>query len=182
MLFLILDDIINDYSNILFHFERVTDQIDLDVRTSNSDAYSNVMSIKKNVMKIKRFVMAICDFLMRISGRKISVISESCRLSLANLFSHTQMIVNEADAIRDILNGILAQIDNALMTRMNETMRILTAFASIFLPMTLIAGIYGMNFHIMPELEWDYGYYYALGLMLACAGTLLFIFKRFKWF
>ena len=68
------------------------------------------------------------------------------------------------------------------MQKMNESIRILTAFASIFLPLTLITGIYGMNFRRIPELSWTYGYFYALSLIVICAGALLYLFKKMKWF
>lgn len=182
ILFLILDNVINDYSKILFHFDLIADELDMHIDDSNHNIYSDVMDKKNQVMKIKRYVAAIRDILMRISGRKLAVISEQCRLSLGNLFDHSQMVVAEADAVRDILNGTLDKIDNALMQKMNETMKILTGFAAIFLPMTLIAGIYGMNFTWIPELQWKYGYWWALFLMLLCGGFLLYLFKKMRWF
>ena len=182
ILFLLLDHVINDYSKILFHFDLIADELDLHIDTTHHNIYSEVMDKKNQVMKIKRQVAAMRDILMRISGRKLSVISEQCRLSLANLFDHCQMVVAESDAVRDILNGTLDKIDNALMQKMNETMKILTGFAAIFLPMTLIAGIYGMNFVWIPELKWDYGYFWALFLMLFCAVSLIYFFKKKHWF
>ncbi|VVC75761.1 Magnesium transport protein CorA [Aquicella siphonis] len=181
ILFLILDNVINDYSEVLFDFELFVEKLDTKLRESEHNPYNDVMYMKKQVMKIKRYSTALRDILMRISGRKIPVVSEQCRVSLMNLFDHSQMIVGEADAIRDILNGTLDQIDNALMQQMNESMKVLTAFAAIFLPMTLIAGIYGMNFHWMPELQWRYGYFWALFLMFLCCFFLIFLFRKKKW-
>jgi magnesium transporter len=182
VLFLLLDSVINDYSSILQEYEEVADNIDIQTREMHEGAYSQVMAIKKQVTKIKRYVSSLRDVLMRISGRKIPVISEACRLSLGNLFSHCQTIVNETDAIRDILNSTLDLLDNSLMQKMNGTMKILTGFSAIFLPLTVITGIYGMNFHWIPELDWKYGYFYALFLMLLCAASLMFLFKKKKWF
>lgn len=181
LLFLILDNIVNDFSKILFNFEMIADQLDLRVRTVEDNIYHEVMNIKQEVMKVKRYVIAVRENLMRISGRNISVISEQCRVSLNNLSNHSHMIVHEADSIRDMLNGLLDQIDNTLIHKMSESMRVLTAFASIFLPLSLITGIYGMNFHWMPELEWKYGYFWALTLILVFGGALLVLFKKNKW-
>lgn len=182
ILFLVVDNVVNDYAKILFSFELITDQLDLKIREMTENIFNEVMDVKKQVMKIKRYTVAIREILMRISGRKISVISEQCRSSLYNLFNQSQMVFNEADSIRDILNGLLAQIDNALMQKMNEIMKVLTAFAAIFLPLTLITGIYGMNFHWIPELEWKYGYFAALGLLFLCGAALWYYFKKKKWF
>lgn len=182
ILFLVIDNVVNDYAKILFSFELVTDQLDLKIREMTENIYNEVMDVKKQVMKIKRYTVAIREILMRISGRKISVISDQCRSSLYNLFNQSQMVFNEADSIRDILNGLLAQIDNILMQKMNEIMKVLTAFAAIFLPLTLITGIYGMNFHWIPELEWKYGYFATLGLLIFCGAALWYYFKKKKWF
>ncbi|MCW5583843.1 MAG: magnesium transporter [Gammaproteobacteria bacterium] len=182
ILFVILDNVINNYSDILYEYELIVDKIDLRIRKTSKNIYNDVMHTKKKVMKAERHAATVRDILMRISGRKIMVISEQCRISLCNLFDHSQMIVGEAIAIREILNGILDQIDNTLMHKMSESMQLLTAFAAIFLPLTLIAGIYGMNFRWMPELEWKYGYFSALGLMLICGCSLYFIFKKKEWF
>lgn len=181
ILFLILDNIINEYSTILYDVELAADEIDLQLRAENMNPYNEVMSIKKQIMKVKRYMMAIRDILMRISGRKIEVVSEQCRASLGNLFDHSQMIVGKSEAIREILNGTLDQIDNALMHKLSQSMKVLTAVSAAFLPPTLIASIYGMNFHWIPELSWKYGYFYSIFLMLLTAVILMVIFKINKW-
>lgn len=182
ILFLVLDNSVNDYSKLLLDFELTADKVDLEIRSMSNSVFGDIMDLKRQVLRTKRSLAIIRDILMRISGRKISVISEQCRLSLDNLLNHSQMIINEADLIRDILNSSLEQIDNSLMQKMNKTMKVLTSFASIFLPLTLIAGIYGMNFQWIPELQWKYGYFWALGLMVACGGVMLYLFKKFDWF
>lgn len=182
IVFLILDDIINDYARVLFNFEILAEDLDTKIHKVHQSNYEHVMDVKLEVMKIKRYTVSVREILTRISGRSIGVISNHCRASLSNLANHAHMVVHEADSIRDILNGLLDQIDNALMQRMNETMRILTAFASIFLPLSLITGIYGMNFVWIPELSWKYGYFWALGLIVFCGTMLLVFFKWKKWF
>lgn len=180
--FLILDNAVNDYAKILYSFELVVEQMDLKIRAAHQNIYDEVMHVKKELMKIKRYTVAIREILMRLSGRRISVISNQCRSSLYNLFNQSQMVFHESDSVRDMLNGLLDQIDYSLMQKMNETMRVLTAFAAIFLPLSLIAGIYGMNFHYMPELQWKYGYYWALSLIVFIGGVLYCVFKYKKWF
>ncbi|MDR3478866.1 MAG: CorA family divalent cation transporter [Gammaproteobacteria bacterium] len=182
ILFLICDNAINDYSKILFDVELVTEQMDIGIRTTHQNIYNKIISVKQQVMRLKHNTIAMREILVRISDRQLSVISNQCRSSLHNLSNHCNMVVNEGDSIREMLNGLLAQIDNALMQTMNQTMRVLTAFAAIFLPLSLITGIYGMNFQWIPELHWKYGYFYALGLLVVCACVLLCIFKKNKWF
>lgn len=182
VLFLIFEGIINDYAKVLFNYEEISDELDFIIRKSNKNIYNEVMEVKHQVMKMKRYMIAIREILLRITGRNIQVISEQCRNSLYNLSNHSHLVVNEIDSIRDVLNSLLGQIDNGLMQKMSETMRVLTAFAAIFLPLTLITGIYGMNFDWIPELKWKYGYFGALGLLVICALGLFYIFKKKKWF
>lgn len=182
ILFLIMDNAINDYGHILYDYELKLEEMNVRATENQDNIYHDVSEVKKELMKVKRYAVVIREILMRISGRKISAISDACRISLNNLFNQSQMISNEIDSMRDLLNGLLSQIDYSLMFRMNEVMKVLAAFAAIFLPMTLITGIYGMNFRWMPELNWHYGYYYALGLLALCGGSLLYLFKKNKWF
>ena len=182
IVFLLMDNILNDYAQTLFAYETLADELDIHIKSSHKNHYRKIMRIKKESIKTKRFTSAIRDILMRISGRKINVVSENCRISLIDLYNHSQSIVSEADSIREILNGMLDQIDNAIMHKMSETMKVLTAYATIFMPQTLITGIYGMNFRYMPELDWQYGYFVALAVILG-SGLLLFLFfKKMKWF
>lgn len=182
MVFLMLDNVINDYAKILYNFDVISDQMDWRVRKTHKNIYNEVIKIKQNLMKIKRSLIALREILLRISSRKLSVVSKECLLSLSRLANHSHLVVHEVDSVRDILNSLLDQIENNLMQTLNQSMRILTALSMIFLPLTLIAGIYGMNFHWIPELSWKYGYFYALSLMILCASIILLIFKKNKWF
>lgn len=181
LLFLIFDNVINEYLETLLEFERLSDAIDLDFRHISTSTYQKVILLKRRVIKIKRYIAIISDMMMRLSGRKIHVISNSCRESLVALLTHCQMVMTEADAIRDAINSSLDSINNALMGRMNETMRILTVYTLLFMPLTLITGIYGMNFQHMPELSWRYGYPIVLGVMAVCAALMVYAFKRRRW-
>lgn len=179
VLFLLLDLTLNAFSDLLYEYQLLTEKIDINIK--NTD-YAEVIEIKRQLMKNKRYIAAIRDILMRISGRKIAVISEACRMSLQKILPHGEIMVHEADSIRDLFHTMLDQIDNALMQQVNITMKVLTGFAAIFLPLTLITGIYGMNFHWIPELEWKYGYFWALGLMLGAGIGLYLFFKKKGWF
>ncbi|MCW8408574.1 magnesium transporter [Legionella sp. PATHC035] len=181
ILFLLLEGIINDYAKVLFNYEEIAEEFDSVLQTTNENIYKDVAEVKHQTLQIKRYMMAIREILMRITTRNISVVSEKCRSSLYNLSNHSHLIIHEVDSIRELLNGLLGQIDNELMQKMSKTMAVLTAFASIFLPLNLITGIYGMNFEWIPELHWKYGYFGALGLIIFCALFLYILFKKKKW-
>jgi magnesium transporter len=182
ILFLLLDYTVNDYAQMLFHYELLGDKLQSKVHAQHKNMYDKIMRTKQHIIQLKRNAVGAREIVARLSGHQISVISEQCRASLINLSNHNNMVVYEADSIQDMLNGYLDQLENALMHKLSETMKILTIFSAIFLPLTLIAGIYGMNFQHIPELSWKYGYFYALGLIGFCAILLIIIFKKMKWF
>ncbi len=179
LLFLLLDETINVYSNLLFEFQLLIEQIDLNIAKAT---YEEVVALKRQFMKSKRFIGSIRDLLMRISARKIAVISESCRLSLQKLLGNTEILVHEAESILDLFHTMLEQIDNALMQQANNIMKVLTGVAAIFLPPTLIAGIFGMNLRFLPGNTWKYSFFYVLGLMVVCVSGQYLLFKKMRWF
>jgi magnesium transporter len=100
---------------------------------------------------------------------------------LRDVYDHTVQAIDAVEAYRDILAGLLDVYLSSISTRMNEIMKFLTIIGTIFLPLTFIAGVYGMNFQHMPELQWRWGYYGCLLLMLLIAVGMLLYFKRKKW-
>ena len=90
-------------------------------------------------------------------------------------------MVDTVETFRDIISGMLDLYLSSISNRMNEVMKVLTIIATIFIPLTFIAGIYGMNFDYMPELKWHWGYFGIWGIMVAIAVVMIFFFKRKKW-
>lgn len=177
ILFIMLDSIVSLYLDRLYQFEIEAEEMDLQL---GERTYKEVADLKNHVMHIKRYSVAILNVLMHTSARKIQVVSEHCRGSLIDLLNNAQLVVTEADSIRELLNGTLGRIDNTLMHQVNNAMKILTAVATIFMPPTLIAGIYGMNL-LMPEYHWKYGYPLALILMTISGTSMFFYFRKKKW-
>lgn len=177
VLFILLDGIINLYLEHIYNLEVCAEKMDLNINETN---YSDVVRLKNDVMLVKRHIVAILNILMNTSSKKISVVSESCRQSLVNLLHNTPIIVTEVDSILDLLNGTLGRIDNALMHKVSRTMTILAVVAAVFLPPTLIAGIYGMNFAI-PEFSWKFGYLFSLAVMFLSGFGIYLFFKLKKW-
>ncbi len=182
ILFLLLDNLIDDYASMLTKLDNFSEDIDLSIQKNFSKELNyKILDFKRTLLVLKRVVASIRDILMRISGRRISVISESCRLSLVDIYTHSQALVIELEALRELVSNSLDAYNTALTFKLNETMKVLTIFSAIILPMSFIASVYGMNFHIMPELEWKYGYLFALGLMAVIAFFLTIYFKKKGW-
>ena len=109
------------------------------------------------------------------------LLQEATGIYVRDLYDHTIQVVETTESFRDLLSGMADMYLSSVSNRMNEVMKVLTIIATIFIPLTFIAGIYGMNFQYMPELKWPWGYPLVLGIMAAVIGTMLFYFRRKNW-
>ena len=101
--------------------------------------------------------------------------------SLRDIYDHTVQVIDTVESFRDMIAGLHDIYLSSISNKMNEVMKVLTMFAAIFIPLTFMAGIYGMNFEYMPELKWRDGYFILLGLMTAVGLGMLVYFKKKKW-
>lgn len=182
--FLMLDNVINDYSEIFEKYEIISDRLDYTIREKHQGTYKEVSQIKSKVIKDKRNVVLLRDILMRISSRKIGAFSESGQQSLSLLFSRSQMVANQADAIRDILNSILDFIDNSLMQKINKSIGIIKTIAAIFLPLFALTGLYNLNQRRIPQdwtsqINWNSGLVYSI-IAITIAVLVVIVIKKKK--
>jgi magnesium transporter len=110
------------------------------------------------------------------------LVSDSTQIYLRDVYDHTIQVIDTMESFRDLNAGILELHLSTISNRMNSIMKVLTIIATIFIPLTFIAGVYGMNFEYMPELKWTWGYPAALGIMSSLGILMLFFFKRKGWF
>jgi magnesium transporter len=109
------------------------------------------------------------------------LISKDVKIYLRDLYDHTVHVIDSVETMRDIMTGTLDVYLSSVSNRLNQVMKVLTVMSSIFIPLTFIVGVYGMNFHYMPELEWRWGYPAVWLFMFALTGVLLTLFNRKKW-
>ena len=110
-----------------------------------------------------------------------TLINKSTIIYIRDLYDHTFQVIDTVETLSEMLSGILEIYLFSLSNKMNQIMKVLTIMASIFIPLTFIASIYGMNFDLMPELNSKYGYPIVLGFMMAIAIFMIVLFKRKKW-
>jgi magnesium transporter len=109
------------------------------------------------------------------------LVQESTDAYLKDIYDHTIQVIDTIETFRDMLSGILDIYLSSISSRMNEIMKVLTIIATVFMPLTFLAGVYGMNFKYMPELEWHWGYFSIWSIMLVIAISTLIYFRRKKW-
>ena len=110
-----------------------------------------------------------------------ALMSDAVSVFLRDLYAHTIQVVDSVAAYQNILSALLDLYLSSVNNKMNEVMKVLTVFASIFIPLTFLVGVYGMNFEYMPELRWRWGYPALWAVMLALIAGMVVYFKRKKW-
>jgi magnesium transporter len=143
--------------------------------------------IRQNLVLLRRAIWPLRDTVARLGRSESPLITEETRLFLRDVADHLALAADMVEAYREMTAGLMDLYQSALANRMNEVMKVLTIIATLFIPLSFIAGVYGMNFDpsagplAMPELRWAWGYPAALGLMAAIAGGLLVFFRRKGW-
>lgn len=179
----IIDFIIDNYFIVL---EKIGERIDIleeDVLGDTGEqTIQKLHSLKRDTLAIRKSLWPIRDILGFMLKPDNAMITDSTRLFLRDAYDHTVEAIETLEVYRDFISGLLDINLSRMSNRMNEIVKVLTLISTIFIPLTFIAGVYGMNFRVIPGLEWRFGYYSIMLLMLVIAGMMLFYFRKKKWF
>lgn len=178
----LLDAIIDDYFGVLDQFNARVEDLDRQV-LGGHDRFilARIQRQKQDAMRLRRALVPLREVLNTLVRGDYDFFQRDTLVYLRDAFDHTLHLIESLEAAREVISGMLDLYMSAQSNRLNVQMRVLTVITIIFMPLTLIAGIYGMNFDNMPELHWHYGYFYVMGLMLAIALCLLLVFWRRRW-
>lgn len=178
----VLDKIVDDYLPVVDLFEEALDDLETEVmHEPTPEILAKVFSLKKAIFQLRRIAAYQRDLLVRLARPGSPAIPASALPFFRDVGDHLTQVLFQTEAQREIATSIVERHLSMQSNRLNEVMKTLTMFSTVMLPLSLIAGIYGMNFETMPELKWKYGYPMALVAMAIVAVTLLFYFRRKKW-
>jgi magnesium transporter len=179
----LMDTAFDSYYHVLETIGERLDLIEAElINRPSRDLLQQIHQIRGQLSFVRKTVSPIRDLTRVLIHSESPLIDERTHLYLRDLHDHILHILANLDNYRDTAKGLIELSLSSMSHRTNEVMQVLTVIASIFIPLTFIAGVYGMNFAIMPELEWRFGYPFALLLMAACAVAMLWYFRRKKWF
>ncbi len=189
LVYRLIDAVIDTYFNVI---EKVGDMVeaieDRLVEDPDESILYDVHSLKRDMIYLRRSIWPMREVVGSLSRDRSSMINTETEIFFRDIYDHTIQVIDMIETFRDMLSGMLDLYLSSLSNRMNEVMKVLTIIATIFIPLTFIAGIYGMNFDPdasplnMPELNWIYGYPVTLIGMLIISLIMLFYFRRKKWF
>ncbi len=179
----LLDIIVDNYFVILEKLGEDIESIEEElVRNPAKETLLKIHALKREMIFLRRAVWPLREVISRMErGDSPFLINEITRIYLRDVYDHAIQVIDTIEIFREMLSGMLDIYLSSISNRLNEVMKVLTIIATIFMPLTFIAGIYGMNFKYMPELEWRWGYFVVLFIMAAVGGIMVVYFKRKKW-
>lgn len=178
----LIDAAIDNYFIVL---ERLSDEVEvLEERVITSPkpgGLQDLHRLKKDMIHLRRSIWPLRDVITAMQRGDSPLISEAMRIYLRDVYDHVAAAADAIEVMRDLLNSMLEIHMSSMSNRLNEVLKVLTIITTLFIPMTFIVGVYGMNFKYMPELDWPWGYPAVLLLMSGVAGGMFIYFKRKKW-
>jgi magnesium transporter len=145
------------------------------------ETLQSIHEFKRELIYMRKQVWPLREMINTVIRGELSMVREETLVFFKDVYDHTIQIVDTIELYRDVLSGMLDLYMSTISNRMNEVMKVLTIIATIFIPITFVAGIYGMNFKFMPELEWKWGYPAVWSLIGGIAVLMIVFFKRKKW-
>jgi len=178
----IMDNVVDNYFFVLEELEeRIEDLEDDLVKQTTPVNLQAIHSLKRELILLRKSLWPLREAVSVLERSESALITESTHIYVKDIFDHVIAIIDTVETFRDMISGMMDIYLSTISNRLNEVMKVLTIIATIFMPLTFIAGVYGMNFKYMPELEWRLGYFGVLGFMLCIAILMLIYFKKKKW-
>ena len=178
----LIDSVVDNYFVVLDKVEMAMEDIEEAILKNNdSGIKGRIHQLKLQTLLLRKSIAPLRDAVSRFSKTDNSLMTEDTLVFARDLHDHINQIIDMVETSRDIVNGLNDLYISELSFKMNNVMKILTIITTIFVPLSFLAGLYGMNFDNMPELHWQYGYFILLGVMFFILIGLLVFFHRKRW-
>ena len=183
LLYRLIDTIVDSYYSVLeeigMHVETIEENIS---KNPQMEDFRQIQELKKDFIYLRKVVYPLREALNKIIKNENGCIEEKNIKYFSDVYDHVIHLLDSLDTYKDLTSTLMDLYMNTINYKMNEVMKLLTIITTIFIPLSFIAGIYGMNFDNMPELHWHYGYFDVLGLMTVIFIAMIFYFRYKKWF
>ena len=183
LLYALVDAIVDHYfvvlENIAEEIESVEERI---MKSPSSELLQTIHKLKRELIFLRKAIWPLREAIGLLETGDSDLVEDKTSVFFRNVYDHTIQVVDAVETFRDMVSGMLDVYLSSVSNRMNEVMKVLTMIATIFIPITFLAGIYGMNFKYMPELEWHWAYPVLWSIIIAVGLVMVLYFKRKKWF
>jgi magnesium transporter len=178
----LIDSTVDNYFTMLDRIGHLTEQVEIELlENPTADTMHRMQQIKREMLVVRRAIWPLRDVLAGLLRTDSELISEPTRVYLRDVHDHAVQVVDMVETLRDVVGGMIEIYLAQVSLKTNEVMKVLTMMASIFIPLTFIVGVYGMNFDFMPELHTRWAYPAVWAVMIGIAGGILFWFKKRRW-
>jgi len=182
LLYELIDSIVDNYFVILEQVGNELEELEDDIlKNKKSNVLHELHRLKSEILLVRKAIWPLRDALTKLEREEVAVINRNTRVYLRDTIDHAMQEIETIETYRDLLASLQDLFLSTLSNKMNEVMKLLTIITTIFIPLSFIAGVYGMNFRNMPELEWKYGYFITIGLMLLIGLGMMRYFRSKKW-
>lgn len=181
--YLLLDTIIDGYFPVVEHYEDRIEALE-DAIISNPDRHTmeEIYDVRRELLALRRLIWPMRNVLHLLMRDHHGIVSDEVQIYFRDSYDHVIQILEIIEAYRELAASLMDVYMSTMGNKLNEIMKFLTVISTIFIPLTFIVGVYGMNFENMPELKGEWSYFIVWGIMLAVAGGLIFYFWRKGWF
>ena len=182
LLYLLIDELVENYQPVLDRISGLLAGLeDRIIRRPTTALLTELSGIKRQLLALRRVAIPQAETILLLSREEVPLIDPARRVYFRDLCDRLNRVADIVETYRDLVTGARDTYLSVVSNRMNEVMQTLTIIATIMMPLTLIAGIYGMNFVNMPELKWRYGYFVVMGVMAVIAAGMVYLFRRKRW-
>ncbi len=182
LMYALLDAIVDGYFVILEKLgEKIESMEEELVGNPSEKTLRQIHNMKREMVGLRKSVWPLRELISGVERSESNLIRDTTGAYLRDVYDHTIQVIDTVESFRDMVSGMLDIYLSSISNRMNAVMKVLTIIATIFIPLTFVAGIYGMNFENMPELKWRYGYFGVWLVMIIITGCMLFYFRKKKW-
>ena len=178
----LIDAVVDNYFLILEKIgEKIEDLEEELLDNPTPETLQTIHHLKRKLISLRKSIWPLREVIGGLERGESALFHESTTIYLKDVYDHTIQVIDTIETFRDMVSGMLDTYLSNVSNKMNEVMKVLTIIATIFIPLTFIAGIYGMNFEFIPELKWHWGYFFIWGLMILIVIGMIFYFRRKKW-
>jgi len=188
LMYTLIDVIVDNYFLVLENIgEKIEGMEEELIANPTPQTLQTIHDLKREILVLRKSVWPLREVISGLQRSESPLLSESTGIFLRDVYDHTIQVVDTIETFRDLVSGMLDIYLSSLSNKMNEIMKVLTIIATIFIPITFIAGIYGMNFNSessfwnMPELNWKFGYLFVWMVIIIMGMSMVFYFKRKRW-
>jgi magnesium transporter len=182
LIYALIDAIVDNYFIILEKIGERIENIEGELVTEpGKETLHDIHDLKREILFFRKSVWPLRELVSTLERGESNLIKESTRIYLRDVYDHTIQVIDTMETFRDMVSSMLDLYLSSISNKMNEVMKVLTIIATIFIPLTFVAGLYGMNFEYMPELKWRWSYPSVLLVIVVIGIFMLYYFRRKKW-